>query len=324
MKKLIIGVDVSKNKLDYCVYDGKIIDQRAINYDQKNMRKLFNQFKNKKEELLIVMEATGTYHLKLSGFLSKNNFPYSIINPFTIKKYAEAKMLRAKTDSVDAKLIAVYGYEQQPPLFVPKSDAQENMINILKLIEDFTQTKTDYQRRFEAVTQNPKISKSIIKKIKFLIKVLDQEIEKLEKKLYQIVKENYQEEFKRYSGIKSIGDKTAVILVAYFGNFENFESSKQVVSYIGINPSPKMSGKSIKGRGKISKKGNSYLRKQIYMTALSALQHNKSCNLFYQRLRAKGKEHKLARVAVMNKLLKQVFAIGKYKRNYDPNYAFNA
>ena len=324
MKKLIIGVDVSKSKLDYCVYNGEVVVKGKINYDEKNVNKFFNSLQYKKEEILIVMEATGTYHLRLSTFLTKHNFPYSIVNPFIIKKYAEAKMIRAKTDSVDAKLISIFGYEQQPPQFKPRSIVQENIINLLKLIDDFTQTRTDYERRLEAAIHNPTNSKVIINNIKSTINYFQKKVEKLERDLYNLVTEFYPVEFERYTKINSVGKKTGAILVAYFGSFENFESSKQVVSYIGINPSPKISGKSVRGRGSISKKGNCYLRKQLYMTSLSSIQHNPRCKVFYERLRANGKEHKVARVATMNKLIKQIFAIGKYKRNYDPNYVFNA
>lgn len=324
MKKLIIGVDVSKIKLDYCVYNGNVVVKGELKYDDKNMKKLFDPYKNKKEDVLVVMEATGTYHLRLSTFLTTNDIPYSIVNPFTIKKYAEVKMLRAKTDAVDAKLISIFGYEQQPPQFKPKSKEQETMISLLKLIDDFIQTKTDYERRLEAVKQNPANSKIIINDIKSTIKYFQQKIEEREKDLYNLVITHYSDEFNRYKNIISVGNKTAAIFVAYFGSFENFETSKQVASYIGINPSPKISGKSVRGRGKISKKGNGYIRKQLYMASLSAIQHNPRCKVFYERLRANGKEHKVARVATMNKLMKQIFAIGKYNRNYDPNYAFNA
>lgn len=233
-------------------------------------------------------------------------------------------MLRAKTDSVDAYLISVYGYEQNPPLFIPRAKHQREMIGLLKAVEDLIGTRTEYERRIEALNQNPDAMGVVIRSIKQLIRTLNSKIEQLEQMALQIAKSHYHDDLQRLVSIKSVGEKTAVIVLAYFGCFENFESAKQVMSYIGSNPSPHQSGKSIRGRGSISKKGNSYIRKQLFMTALSAIQHNPACKDFYNRLREKGKEHKVARIAAMNKLIRQIFAIVKYQRTFDPNYAFSA
>jgi transposase len=322
MKK-IIGIDVSKKKLDLSVYDGDQHKSLCINNDKKSIEKMYKSFISKRDDSLFVMEATGVYHLQLATILYEQGFNVGVVNPLIIKRFAQMKMMRAKTDAVDAKLIAEYGYEQKVSLFQPRSKERQKIIKILKAIDALIETKDSFSNRLEALSQDPLQVKSVTKSFKQLIKNAEREISKFEVELLQIVKEHYSDVYERLLSIKGVGVKTAVVIIGFFGKFEDFESSKQVVSFIGINPSPRESGSSVRGRGRISKKGNSYLRKLLYMTSLSAMQHNKSCKEFYERLTSKGKEHKVCRIAVVNKLIKQIFAILKYERTYDPNYFKN-
>jgi len=111
------------------------------------------------------------------------------------------------------------------------------------------------------------------------------------------------------------------MILGFFGKFEDFENSKQVVSYIGINPSPYQSGTSVKGSGKISKKGNKFLRTKLYMSSLSAAKSNPSCSRLRERLKEKGKSNKQIRIAVANKLVRQIFAVLKFNKDWDPCFS---
>jgi len=324
MERMVMGIDVSKEELDYCIYDGRTYRQGAMLNQVESIRQTFKSYAAVRDRLQIVMEATGTYHLKLCSLLLGRGFRLSVVNPLIIKRYSEAKMLRAKTDPVDARLISIYGYEQQPALWKPRSIQQRKMIAMLRAVEDLIQTRTDYERRLEALAQIPEAPGIIKRSYCQLIRTLNRKAEQLDQMTLAIAQSQFQEDYQRLVSIDSVGAKTAVIMLAYFGHFEEFESSKQLVSYIGTNPSPRQSGNSVQGRGCISKKGNPYIRKQLFMTSLSAVQHNPACRDFYRHLRENGKEHKVARIAVVNKLVRQIYAVVKYNRNYDPNYAFKS
>ena len=321
MEKMVMGIDVSKESLDYCIYDGKRHIHGSVPNLTVRLKRFFRQYSSVSDRLHVVMEATGNYHLKLCSVLSEGGFMFSVVNPLIIKRYSEAKMLRAKTDPVDARLLSVYGYEQTPTLFRPRSARQRETIALLKAVEDLVQTRSDYERRLEALDQIPDAPSSVKNNFKQLIRMLNRKAEELEEMALTIVQCHFKEDYQRLVSIRSVGAKTAAVMLAFFGRFEHFESSKQVVSYIGTNPSPHQSASSVSGRGSISKKGNSYIRKQLFMTTLSAIQHNPTCKEFYQRLRDKGKEHKVARIAVVNKLVRQMYAVLKYQRVYDPKYA---
>lgn len=109
-------------------------------------------------------------------------------------------------------------------------------------------------------------------------------------------------------------------MIAYFQGFEKFITPKQVSSYMGICPSPYNSGTSINKTGSISRKGNSYLRKTIYMGALIAASHNKQCTALYTRLVLNGKNKKAAIIAVANKLIKQMFGVIKHGQEYSTDF----
>jgi transposase len=318
--RIVIGIDVSKKKLDLSVYDGKKHKLSCVNNHHRGISAMLKKFGDSSTDYIFVMEATGVYHLKLATMLYDNGFKVGVINPLIIKRYYQMRMIRAKTDIVDAKLIAEYGFEQSVRLFSPPSKERQIIVKLLKAIDKLIVTKESYYNRLEALFQDPLQVGILNKNFKQLIHNIDSLIDKFEKELIEIVKQNYSETYERLLSIKGIGNKTAIVIIGFFGKFENFESSKQVASFIGVNPSPKQSGSSVRGRGRISKKGNSYLRKQLFMTSLSAMRYNKSCRELYQRLSLKGKEHKVCRIAVVNKLIKQVFAIIKYERFYDESY----
>lgn len=127
------------------------------------------------------------------------------------------------------------------------------------------------------------------------------------------------------SSVKGIGERATATLIVYTQGFKHTESYQQLISYAGLSPREYLSGKSIKGRVRISKIGGKQLRHILYMSALNAKKTNAACKALYDRLVEKGKNKKLALIAVCNKLLKQVFAVVKsgvlYKDDYYKNIA---
>ena len=124
--------------------------------------------------------------------------------------------------------------------------------------------------------------------------------------------------------ISGIGKKTAIMLTTVSGGFSRFSNHRQLSSYMGLCPRIFESGTSVKGRAKICKLGMSRARGILYVCAWSAKRYNKACHNLYERLVAKGKAKKLALIAVVNKLLKQAFAIATKHTVYNENYVANA
>ncbi len=300
----------------------------------RQQRKRDNKQQEVNPEIHFIMEATGTYHLMYANTLHKNGYDAYVVNPLIIKRYGEEKLRRAKTDKADAKLIAEFGYHNivnkandtnssvSPYLFRPNSKTSMKIKLMVRTIDQLYISKNRSSNQIEALSQYDNgYSKESIKALKSINKKIDHEIEKLEKQIKTLIMNTeYRETYERVTSIPGIGDRTASALIGYFEKFDNFENAKQIAAYIGLNPSIKESGKSIKKRGRISRIGNPYLRKLFFMAALSASVHNTQCRELYERLLLKGKDKKLIITAVAHKLLRQAFAVVKYERMYDPAY----
>ena len=169
-------------------------------------------------------------------------------------------------------------------------------------------------------------TKESISAIKSTLKIFNVEIKKLDTKIETLIKEHYNDTYSKLLSIKGIGPKTASGTIAHLGdlsNLSNFESYKQMASFIGITPAIRQSGKSLNKTTGITKQGNANLRTLFYLAALSASRSNLACINLYNRLILKGKQKKTALIAVANKLIKQLFAIIKFNRTYINNYNIN-
>jgi len=137
-----------------------------------------------------------------------------------------------------------------------------------------------------------------------------------------------QQQLTLLTSVPAIGQKTALFLIIITDGFSKLETASQLCSYVGITPTTRESGSSVKGRARISKAGNRKLRNVLFLCYFNACKpsgsqvcrHNKACRELYERIVQKGKSKKLALIAVCNKLLKQAFAIAKSGLMYDATY----
>lgn len=318
--KMSIGIDVSKYFFDVAVY-GKPECLR-FDYTEKGIKRFVKWLsETATSKQMISMEATGSYYLKLATTLYSLGYEVSVINPLIIRKYSEMKMSRVKTDKADAKIIAEYGYYEKTYPFKPKDKERQDIELMLKAIDDLLQMKRQILNRFEAISQYPTVPELLNEVWDRLLDSMEDAVKELEKEIDVLIRKHYPEEEKYLSGIPGVGKRIIAASIAVFSSFENFENGKQVVSFVGLSPFPKESGVSVKYRAGISKKGNPYFRKLLYLGALSASRYNPQCKALYQRLLEKGKHKKSALVAVAHKLLRQIFGVLKNRRFYSKNYA---
>ena len=318
---LSIGIDISKGKVDVAAYDGnKFILSKVYKNTVVGANAMIKEFADRTEEVKYVMEATGTYYITYAHTLYEKGCKVYVVNPLIIKRFGEMYLRRVTTDKTAAKLIAMYGHIGDLRLFVPSSKTATKLKLLLKTIDSMTKTITINNNHIESYIQYGEMSSDIILSYKQVNKCISKKIEKFEKQVKEIINTNYKDLNKRLRSIPGIGERTAPALIGYFENFDNFENTSEISSYIGITPFIKDSGKTVRKHGGISKMGPSYLRKLLYMGSLSAGTHNKQCKAMKIRMTKKGKFGKVIRVAIAHKLLKQAFAIGKYNRLYDPDY----
>lgn len=320
---VILGCDISKDKIDTsAINKGSKILLSETKYanNLKGFTSIIKQYSSNVNNLHVVIEATGNYHIKFIDFLEGNNIKFSIVNPLTIKRFAQMKMLRLKTDRVDAKTIALYGVEQNPNAYKPLSKPQKEIKSLRTVLNNLIKQRTMTKNLLHSQKLLSDKNNDSIKAIKNVLKSHNKQINTLETQILILIKEHFNEVYKNVLSIKGIGPKTAAGIIVYLGDLSNFESYKQISSYIGITPAIRESGKTLKKTCGITKQGNSTLRTLFYLAALSASKYNQACKELYQRLLANGKKKKTALIAVANKLIKQVFVIVKFERTFINNY----
>ena len=317
----VIGIDVSKKKLDICaIFDGKtkkkIVDNSVSGF--KSLRNWISQ--NNIKNPYICMESTGCYSEGVAEFFHKLGFKVSVVNPLQIKAFRNSKLIRQKTDSVDAKVIAEFCLQNDPSPWNPRSPEKKELHNINVRISAL---KIEVNRASNAL-ENENLSKVILKSIHDEIKFLKNQIALLEDEAQKIIysNQNLKEQFDRITKIKGVGEKLALAIIADMPDVSNFQKSGQFSAFAGVSPSHFQSGSSVRGKSHISRLGSKSIRKVLYMSALVVKNHNPHFQKFVQKLQKKGKAPKVIIVAIMRKLMCILFGMLKNPSNFDPKLAF--
>ena len=266
--KLSIGIDVAKRKMDVAFCNSeRIFLEKQYDNDAAGFRKLIEKIVSETgyDEKLATMEVTGIYHLKLAEALIKAGIKTSTVNPLIIKRYAQMKMRRAKTDKVDARVIAEYGMDEKPYEYKPKSEKEQDIEDIVKLIDDYKQIKTQITNRIEALINKPQCNQIALNSLKDHAKQLKNNIKMLEKELKKIMKEYFLEDYKLLEKVPAIGLVSTAVIIGMLGSYKSFEKANQVISFIGTSPVPNQSGTTLHKTESISKQGNGYIRRIFFL-----------------------------------------------------------
>lgn len=313
--KNYIGIDISKLTFDVAILNEKEkYNHHKFSNDGDGFTKMM-QLLNQESDVC-VMEASGPYYLKLATYLFDNKISVCVVNPLVIRRFSQMRMSRTKTDKKDAKIIADYGRAETPDLWEPEADHILELKQMQAYVEQLNKSRTGFLRQHEAFKQNPVNAVAMNESLQNVIDNLETELAIIEIKMIEIVSQHHQKLFDQLNSIPGIGKKTAMQLIVISGGFTKFENAKQLCSYIGLSPRIFESGTSIKGKSRICKMGMSRIRAMLYVCSWTAKKSNKACKELYDRLVEKGKPKKLALIAVVNKLLKQAFAIATKNEYY--------
>ena len=310
----IYGIDVSKKVFD--VY-GRETGHLQFTNDEKGFKGLVKQLP---KNALAVMEATGYYHYRLAQYLHGKGVLVSVVNPLSVKRFIQMKLAKVKTDRSDAKAICEYGMLNEVPLYNALTDVQAECLQLFRLLDNYLKQRTATKNKLKGEESLGKPSKVVYSSLKRHLRHLEKEVSAIEARLLDLVKQDQQKQLTLLKSIPGMGVKTALFLIVITDGFNKFETAGQLCSYVGITPTIRQSGSSVRGKSRISKVGNRKLRNLLFLCAFSACKHNKACRELYERIVAKGKSKKLALIAVSNKLIKQAFAIAKSGLPYDENF----
>jgi transposase len=211
--------------------------------------------------------------------------------------------------------------QNNPILWKPKPLEIKRLSEVNKHIDNLKDELTRWNNRLEKEYVDELVHAEILRKIK----ELKTEIKQFEKESKRIISssEDLNEKYDRLTEIKGVGKVLATTILTEMPSVESFENAGQYAAFIGVTPSHKQSGTSVKGKSQISKKGNRYIRKTLYMAAIVTKNHNKHFEKWVRKLEKKGKLPKVIVVAIMRKLLYIIFGMLKNNTSFDPNLAFN-
>ncbi len=290
-----LGVDVSKAKLDFAFADNKqtfVIE----NSDQKIIDELIGRIEDRKSTI-VVMEATGGYENRLVTQLHEHDIAVAVVNPRRVRDFAGGIGRDAKTDPIDAQVIAFYGQVVKPSPQVAKSEAEQKVKALVARRRQLLDLVNREDNRLKQTTDSEirEYIKESLESLQKQVKLIDQRLAKCIEA--DTVNARKVEILRSVKGIGPVSISTFVAELPELGKL----SRGQIAKLVGVAPMNNDSGQRSGKRTTFG--GRSYVRRVLYMATLVATRFNPRIKAFYQRLLAKGKEKKVALMAAMRKLL---------------------
>jgi transposase len=273
-------------------------------------------------EIKYVMEATGVYHERLAYSLYQEQQLISIVLPNKISNYFRTLSVKTITDKTASQTIARFGLERKLDNWKPANPVFKKLRQLTRERDQLVQTRTVAKNQIHAEQAEAEPNITTVRRFKKQILLLDKQEQEIKAELAAIVKQN--ESIKRkidiITTIPGVGALTAINVLAETNGFELIRNKKQLASYAGLDVVEKQSGTSVRGKSKISKKGNRFLRKAMHLPALSAIRHDERFKAIFARLVSKHGIKMKAVTAVQRKLLELIYIIDKTGKKYESNY----
>jgi transposase len=272
------------------------------------------------EGTLLVMEATGSYWIGAATALHDAGWAVAVVSPASARHYAQARLRRAKTDAVDALVLAQYGRDLGPARWAPPPAEVQALQLLIRQRDDLVAMRTQTTNRLHALAQWPGLPADLADPLRAVLAVVEEQIARLDEHIQRRAQaaSALADDVRRLDGITGVGWLTATLVLTELWVLGPTATPAQAVAYAGLDPAPRQSGTSVRGAGHISKTGNARLRQALYMAALSAARANPPLKAFYDRLLARRKLKKVALVAVARKLLVLMVTLLRQRRSFDP------
>lgn len=305
-----VGIDISKQELVVAFGGEETAAVEALPYSEGSVQALIQRLKEQRPTL-IVLEASGGLERPLLEALQTAELAVVRVQPRRVRAFAIAEGRLAKTDRLDARLLAAFGQRLTPPPTPQADPTRQTLRDLLTRREQLIQTRTAERNRLS--TAPKAVRESIQKHLEWL----DEEIHRLEEEIQRHIDQSdeckHQQEL--LTSVPGIGKVTAFHLVAALSQLED-KTAKQTAAFFGLAPYPHQSGLKDKKRRIFG--GRREVRNVLYMATLTAIRCNAVIRSFFLRLKEAGKPFKVALVAAMRKLLTILHAILKHRKPWDP------
>lgn len=304
---LFVGIDVSKARLDVAVVPtGEVF---GVPNDDDGHARLIAWLRRQNAGVeRVVLEATGGYHRAPAYSLFEAGLPVVVVNPRQTRDYARATGRLAKTDRIDAVVLAEFAQAVHPEIRDLGSRAQQALSGLVTRRRQLLSMIVRERQRLDGAT-----SDVVRRDIEATVVFLNGRLASIDSELLDAVERDpeWREHVRLLETVPGVGRVTAVTLLAELPELGAL-SGKEIAALVGVSPMNRDSGKKRGYRRTIG--GRAHVRKALYMAALTAIRFNPAIKSFYQRLRAAGKHGKVALTACMRKLLLSLNAIAKTKQ----------
>lgn len=324
--RLFAGVDIAATSFAASWTTADASPQRALTFAQSPDG--FRAFQERlgavgipPSETLIVIEATGSYWVALAVNLHEAGFAVAVVNPAHIYNYARSLPRRAKTDALDAQLLAQFAAERQPGPWSPPPLVYHELHQRLVARDGLLSMRQQARNQRHALDQWPVVIASVREHLDKVIAELDTRLSELDSEIATVLSDGaWAESAKLLRSITGIGMVTTAWLLVATLNFQACASAEAAAAYVGLVPLARESGSSVRGRAQIGHGGQARLRTALYLASLTAARYNPLIKAHYERLRAAGKPKKVAHCAAARKLLHLAYAVVRNEQPFDPHY----
>jgi transposase len=332
MSSLWLGVDVAKASLVAAVMAEAVAegeqDLGQFANDASGFAALAERVSGRgvagESVIHLVVEPTGGYELALVAFAYEQGWQVSLPNPRQVRNWAKGTGQRAKNDRQDALLLARYGAACQPTAQPPLATEVSELDSLLKRRQDLEQMLHQEENRLQELAGRPGIAAAVEANLARVIEALQEARHEVEAAIEAHLQQYtpLQEEAKRLLALPGIGPKVVLPLLVLLHRWHNLTAGegtgKGLTAFVGLDPQPYESGRSVRRRSTISKMGNAEARRLLYMGALSAVHGRNPLHVFYERLVGRGKARKLAVVAAARKLLTWAWVLFSHHTEWNP------
>lgn len=329
--KQVAGIDVAQKEL--VVTLGRMLDDFSIElFSYKVFKnndsgvKLLVDWVNKLTDYEVpvryVMEATGVYHQKFAYYLVDNGCEISIVLPNKISNYIRTLELKTITDKSCSQAIAQFGLERKLDKWAKPKSIYKELQQLTRERDQIVQERSVIKNQIHAEKTESEPNQKSLERMQARIRFLNSQEKEIKADIRDIVDKDsdLKQVINNITTIPGVGELTAVIVLAETNGFELIRNKSQLSSYAGLDVKEKQSGTSVKGKPRISKKGNRNLRKSMHLPALTAVKWDENFKNIYARIISKHGIKMKALVAIQRKILELIYILFKNETIYNKEY----
>ena len=319
-KRVWVGVDVGSRELVVAVErNGKRDGTLSFENTAEGHRKLIHSITKRGASARVVLEATGVYGLDLALALERAPWvEVMVANPRAVSHFGRASLQRSKTDVLDAEVILEFAKRMPFEPWIAPARETLDLRAISRRMEALTKTATQEKNRLHASHQSAESNEVVRADIASSLEQLATRVARLRDQALQLIasQPHLRDAFGHLISVKGIADVAGIQILAEIAILPKDMNVRQWVAHAGLDPRQYQSGSSVHKPARISKSGNTHLRRALFMPALVAVQHEPHVTAFYEKLLSRGKTKMQAQVAVMRKLLHAIYGMLTHDQDF--------